>query len=336
MRFITYSLRRLLYLMPQLLGISIVTFVLIRLLPGNPANIMAGGFATAETIKSIEQKLGLDQPMYVQYFMYISRIFKGDFGDSWYTGQTVWADLLDRVPATLELLTLALFIAFVIGVPLGVYAAFRKGGFADRIVRSYAMMAGSLPDFWVSLIFIFFFYYLFSWVPAPMGRIDISLLTPERVTSFLLIDSVIAGDWQVFKSYVQHLILPVLTLAFVNMGAIVKMTQSTIDDLIESGFIRHANALGLKPSITRRIALKNALPPIITIVAVLFNFLFSGAVLVETIFGWGGIGQYAVQSIVNSDYAPIQAFVLVATVFSLFIYLVVDLIYFMIDPRIKT
>ncbi len=324
------------YVFPQMIGISIITFILIRLLPGNPASIMAGGFATEETIKAIEVKLGLDQPLYMQYFIYVKNVFNGDLGTSWYTGNPVAQDLLQRVPATLELLLLALFFAFLIGVPLGLYAAFKKGGVADRIVKNYGLLAGSLPDFWFGLILIFIFYHLLGWLPAPMGRLDLAIMVPPRVTGFLLIDSLLNGNIPALKSTVQHLILPVATLTFVNMAAIVKMTRSTVEELMDSGFLYFGQACGWKIDRSRKVALKNALPPIITITAVLFSFLFSGAVLVETVFGWGGVGQYAVQSVINSDFAPIQAFVLVAAVLNLLVYLVVDLIHFAIDPRIRT
>ncbi len=334
MRFLRYIAKRLVFLVPQLFGISFISFMLIRLLPGNPANIIAGGFATQETIKRIEIKMGLDKPLLTQYIIYLKNVLQGDFGTSWYTSNPVLTDFAQRVPATLELVTLSLLIALLLGIPLGVFSAARKKGWANRLVFFYSLLSGSLPDFWVGLILIFFLYYILHFLPAPLGRIDIAVPPPARITGMYLVDSLLTKDWTAFASSAKHLLMPVATLVFVNMAAIIKMTRSSMEDVLQSDFVYYLRAAGSTDGYVRRKALRNALPPVITIIAVLYGYLISGAVLVETVFGWGGLGQYAVQSITNSDFAPIQGFVLVTAILTLVLYLVVDLFYFFLDPRI--
>lgn len=335
MRFIKYIFKRLLFIFPQLLGISFVAFMLVRLLPGNPANIIAGGFATEETIQRIEQKMGFDKPLLTQYIIYLENVSKGDFGTSWYTSNPVVVDFSQRIPATLELVTLSLFIALIIGIPLGILASGKKKNASNKLVFFYSLLSGSLPDFWVGLILIYFLYYVLNILPAPIGRIALNIPPPTTITGMYTIDSLLTGNWQALSSSVKHLIMPVMTLVFVNMAAIIKMTRSSMEDVLESDYIYYLRSNGSNNFTIMKRALRNALPPIITIVAILYGYLISGAVLVESVFGWGGLGQYAVQSIKNSDFAPIQAFVLVTAVLTLVIYLVVDLLYFILDPRIK-
>ncbi len=335
MLLLKYVGKRLLFLIPQLLGISLIAFTLLRLLPGNPAHIIAGGFATEETIQRIEQQLGLDQPLPIQYWYYLRNVLHGDLGTSWYTSNPVIVDFAQRIPATLELVTLSLLVAVLLGIPLGVFSAANPKGGASRLVFFYSLLSGSLPDFWVGLILIFIFYFNLGVLPAPLGRLDLSIIPPTRITGMYLVDSLLTGNGRAFISSAQHLVLPVLTLAFVNMGAILKMTRSTMEELLRSDFVYYLRASGSRDSYVMRQTLRNALPPVITITAVLYGYLLSGAVLVEAVFGWGGLGQYAVQSIANSDFAPIQGFVLVTAVFTLFLYLIVDLLYFMLDPRTR-
>ena len=336
MRVLRYIGKRLIFIVPQLFGIILVSFLLVKLIPGDPAVLMLGPFATEEQLEMLRAEMGLQGTVLDQFWIYLTNLVQGDLGTSWQTTQPVLLDLFQRFPATLELITLALLLALVIGIPLGVAAAYFKRSIVKKFSDYYGLLAGALPDFWLGLVLIFFFYTLLGWVPAPLGRLDIALVPPPTVTNFLLIDSVIAGDWQALWSALGRLILPVVTLGVINAGPILKMTQSTMERMLESDFIRYAETCGLQRSVVIRRALRNSLPSIVTIVSVLYGFLIGGAVLVEIVFSWGGAGQYAVQCVLNADINPVLGFVLFSAIFSLVIYLIVDLIYFAVDPRIRS
>ena len=336
MRFIRFLGRRAIYLIPQLLGIVTIVFFLLRLLPGNPAQLIAGVAASDATIAAIEARLGLDEPMHIQYLLYLQNLLKGDMGDSWFTGASVTEDVISRFPATLELITISLLISLVLGIPLGVLIALRPGGPASRLTFFYGLLAGALPDFWVGLILVFFFFFRFDWAPAPFGRLGLLESVPALVTGFYTIDSIIGRNWETLKSALTHLALPVLTLVFVYMGAILKMTVSTMEEMLNSEFIDYARSFGLPRIRIMFYALRNAMPPVVTIIGIIYGFLLGGAVLVEQIFSWGGLGQYAIQSITHADYAPVQGFVLISALFNVIIYLLLDIFYFWLDPRVTT
>jgi ABC-type dipeptide/oligopeptide/nickel transport system permease component len=336
MRFIKYSLRRLVFLLPQLFAVSVIVFFLVRLLPGDPAYLIAGQFATEERVAEVRREMGLDRPIYEQYLVYLGNILKGDLGRSWRTSQSVTTDIASRLPATLELIGIAGFISVILGIPIGVYTAVKRRGIGDKALFVYGMLSGSIPDFWLGLILIYVFFSALGWVPGPIGRLDPIVETPPAMTGMYSIDALLAGRWDIFVSAVKHLILPVATLVLVYMTLIIKNTRSTVEEMLRTDFVEHARALGLPRSVQLRYALRNAMPPIVTVVGIVFWFLLGGAVLVETVFAWGGLGQYGVEAVVNSDYAPLQAFVLLAAVFTLIVFLLVDLAYFLIDPRIKS
>lgn len=335
MRFLRYAGKRLLFLIPQLVAVSLIVFFLVRLLPGDPAFLMAGQFATKERIEEVRRELGLDRPLAEQYLIYVGNVLEGDFGKSWRTSQSVTADIRQRLPATLELVLSAGILSVLLGVPIGVYTAVKRRGIADRGLFVYGMLAGSIPDFWLGLILIFIFFSKLGIVPGPIGQLDPILSAPPAVTGMIVIDALFAGRWEAFRSALAHLVLPVATLTLVYMTLVIKNTRSTVEDMMQSDFVEHGRALGLPRRILLRYALRNAMPPVVTVIGIVFWFLLGGAVLVETVFAWGGLGQYAVEAVVNSDYAPLQAFVLLAAVFTLVVFLLVDLAYFVIDPRIK-
>lgn len=335
MRILAYLGQRFIFILPQLLGIVLVSFLLVKSIPGDPAVLMLGPTATPDAIAGLREQMGLDQPLYVQFFIYVADLFKGDLGTSWQTTRPVLEDLLMRFPATLELVTYSLILAVIIGVSLGVASALNEGGWIARVSDLYGLSAGALPDFWLGLVLIFVFYTLLGWAPAPLGRIDLAVVPPLPVTGMYTIDSIIAGDFQSFRSALSHLVLPVLTLGVINAGPILKMTQSTMEKMLASDFSSYEVLCGLPRRLVTRHALRNALPSIVTIISVLYGFLIGGAVLVEIVFSWGGAGQYAVQGVLNSDLYPVLGFVLFSAIFSLLVYLVVDLIYFLVDPRIS-
>ena len=328
-------LARFAILVPQMLGVLLATFLLIRLLPGDPALLMLGNMATPEQIANLRERLGLTGSVWTQFVSYIRTVLQGDLGTSMFTSNPVTVDLLDRVPATLELITYAMLLTIIIGVSLAVIAVVRPKSIVDRASKVYGLAAGAVPDFWVALLLIYFLFYLSGIAPAPFGRIDAIVSAPPVVTGFLTIDSLLAGDIAAFKSAAGRLLLPVLTLAIVNAGALMKMTQMVFAENYRSEYVRHARASGLSEGQLIRSALRNSLPPIITMVGFLFGFLLGAAVLVETIFAWGGLGQYAVSAVMNSDYPALQGFVLVASAFILIVYTVVDVLYGLAHPRIE-
>lgn len=334
-RFLKFVAKRLAFIIPQLFAVSVIVFFLVRLAPGDPSFIIAGPYASQEHIQEVREEMGLDQPLVTQYVQYLERVFQGDLGVSWRTSQPVIQDIKQRFPATLQLVLGATFFSFIIGVPLGVVVAIRKGGAADKGVFVYGMLAGSLPDFWIGLILIFVFFYMIGVVPAPVGQLDVAIMTPEHVTGVYFIDAMLAGDWNAARSALGHLILPIATLVITFMPFVLKTTRSTVEEMLESPFVLQARACGLSRMTQLRYALRNSLPPVVTVTGIMVWFLLGGSVLVETIFAWGGLGQYAVESVVNSDYAPLQAFVLVAAVFTTIVFLVVDVVYYLLDPRIS-
>lgn len=335
MRIFTWLGKRLIFVVPQLFGIVLVSFLLVKSIPGDPAALMLGPTATQAAIDNLRISLGLDQPLYTQFFLYVGNLLQGDLGTSWQTTRPVLEDLLVRFPATLELVTLSLIVAIIVGVGFGVASARRPGGIAAKIADLYGLVAGALPDFWFALVLIFVFYTLLGWSPAPLGRIDIMVLPPPQITGAMTIDTLLAGDLQGFRSAVAHLILPVLTLGLLNAGPILKMTQATMERMLEADFSRYAVLSGIPQKLVVRQALRNSLPSVITIISVLYGMLIGGAVLVEIVFAWGGAGQYAVQGVLNSDIYPVLGFVLFSAIFSLIVYIVVDMIYFLLDPRIS-
>jgi peptide/nickel transport system permease protein len=335
MTLIPYVGRRLLFVLPQLVGILFVSFLMVKLIPGDPAVLMLGPFATPDSLAQLRAELGLDRSVLVQFLIYLGRAVHGDLGFSWQTTMPVTADLAQRFPATLELVTLGLLLALAIGIPLGVAGARYRQGPLRVAADYYGLLAGALPDFWLALVLIYVFYTLLAWAPPPLGRIDLSIVSPEPVTGSLLIDSLLARDWEAFRSAAAHLVLPVLTLGLINAGPILKMTQATTERMLDADFSRYAELCGLPRRVVVRQAFRNALPSVVTIVSVLYGFLIGGAVLVEIVFSWGGAGQYAVQGVLNADLNPVLGFVLYSAVLSLVIYLLVDLVYFAIDPRTR-
>jgi peptide/nickel transport system permease protein len=329
-----YFLRRLLYVIPQLIGITLITFLLVKLIPGDPARLMLGPLASEDTITLLRDHMGLNRTWPEQYLLYVWHAMHGDLGTSWQSGDPVEADLRQRLPATLELISYSLLLAVAVAIPLGVRAARKPGKASDRFAFGYGLAAGAVPEFWLGLILILVFYTKLGWASAPDGRLDVGVTPPPRITGAYTVDAFFTGDWTALGSAFKHLILPVATLAIVTIGPILKMTRSTMQQMLASDFTRYARLCGLPEPLVGRYALRNALPPVVTLVAVLYSFLIGGAVLVEFVFGWGGAGQYAVQGVLNADFAVVQGFVLVAAIISLVVYLVVDLIYFAIDPRL--
>src|SRR5579872_1117288 len=259
-----YVSRRLVLLAPQVLAVTTIVFFLNRLLPGDPAYMIAGSLATKDVIASVRKQMGLDLPLWDQYLGYLGRVAHGDLGKSWLTSSQVTDDILQRLPATLELISLALFMALCIAIPLGMLTALRPGTLVDRIASAYGMLAGAMPDFWWALFLVFVLFGKLQIVPAPIGRIDLALLPPPQITGFYTIDSILAEDWAAFWSAVGHLLLPSFTLAFVYAGPILKMARSTMAQALLGNFVQYARASGLPRWMIARYAMRNAMLPVIT------------------------------------------------------------------------
>ncbi len=330
-------LKRIASAIPSIIGVVIVTFVLARALPGDPAAYYAGSSATPESIAQIRAQLGLDRPLVVQFFDYVNRLAHGDLGLSVSSGKPVLADLTTRLPASIELTAAALMFALVIGLPLGVLAATRPGHLVDHLCRLVVTIGAAFPTFFVALVLVFVFYFKLGIAPEPLGRFnEIYFTLPPTVTGLLLVDTLIAGDLQAFVAAFGQLILPSISLGLFALAPIARMTRASMLAALGSDFCRTARAMGLSQGrIVFGYALRNAMLPIVNILGMVFSFLLGANVLVEQVFAWPGIGAYAVNAVIASDYAAVQGFVLMMAILYVLLNLFVDLIATAIDPRVR-
>jgi peptide/nickel transport system permease protein len=327
--------RRLAQAFVVLWGVTLITFVVARVLPGNPAYLLAGSNASNETIVAMKHRLGLDRSMVVQYGIYMRGLVHGDLGESFTTSNPVTTDLGQKLPATLELGIVALLIAIAISLPLGIAAARQPRGRAARVTDLLSAGGVALPQFWLGLMLIYFFFYKLAWAPAPIGRTTGE--TPHQVTGFLLIDSLLAGNLTDFRHALGALVLPAITLAVTVQPPLLQLVRVTMAKALGSDAVRTARAAGLSfHQVVYRDALRLALLPILNMIGLLFGVVLSSSVLVETVFSWPGIGQYAFQAINASDYAAVQGVVLVATVAYVGLYVLLDIAQLLIDPRLRT
>ena len=332
----TLIIKRVTMAIPSLIGVVIVTFLLTRMLPGDPAAYFAGPAATPQAIQEVRAKLGLDKPLIQQFGSYIFDLAHGNLGSSLTTGQPVITELRTRLPASAELTLLGLLVSIAIALPLGILAATRPNSLLDHACRIISTAGVSLPVFFTGLILVYVFYYLLGWAPAPLGRLDVFYVTPPQVTGFYLIDSLIAGDLQTFVAALKQLILPAVTLGVFSLAPIARMTRASMLAVLSSDFIRTARASGLSTwTVVITYAFRNAMLPVITTLGMVFSFLLGANVLVEKVFAWPGIGSYAVEALLASDFAPVQGFVLTMAVMYVALNLMIDILYGMIDPRIR-
>lgn len=326
---------RITHAIPVILGVVVVSFLLTRALPGDPAVYFAGAAADEESIAEIRTALGLDKPLYEQFIIYAGDVATGDLGNSLSTGQPVLEDLANRLPASLELTLTALFLSCCIAIPLGVLAATRPGSAVDHLCRVLVTAGVSLPTFFTGVVLIYVFYYLLGIAPSPLGRLDFIYIEPDHVTGFYLIDAAIAGDWETWLGALKQLVLPAVTLALFTLAPLARMTRAAMLSALSSDYIRTARAAGLtEDKVLFTYAFRNALLPVITTLGMVFSFTLGANVLVEKVFAWPGIGSYAVEALVVSDYAAVQGFVLAMALLFVALNLVIDLTYTLIDPRI--
>lgn len=336
MRLVRYAARRLLLLVPVLLGVTFIAFWLTRSLPGNPIDRVAGPYVSAERREEMKRAARLHLPFYQQFALYVADLVtKGDMGTSYTTAQPVARDLLERLPATFELTTLGMAAAVALALPLGIAGAVRRGGLLDHLSRVLSVVGVSMPIFWLGLVLLQVFYVRLDWVPAPTGRLSTMLSEPPRVTGMILVDALLAGDGEAFRDALAHMVLPVAVIALTAMAPLARIARSAMIEALESDYVRAAMAFGLPPRVVVfRHALKNALLPIVTMIAAVYGYALGGEVLVELVFSWPGLGLYAYNAILNGDFPAIQGFILLVTALYVAIYLVVDLLVAVIDPRV--
>ena len=330
-----FILRRLGGLLFVMVGVSILTFFLAQVVPVDPAASALGSNAREEQIEAYRQEMGLDKPAVIQYATYISRLLQGDLGNSIRTRRPVIDDLRDYLPATIELALAAMLVTVLVGTPLGILAALKRNSWVDGAARVLALIGGAMPIFYVGLVLLGIFYRQLQWLPGP-GRLDAVLQPPRHITGLFTVDALLTANWPIFKNAVAHLVLPAITLGLYSTAVLLRMTRSSMLDMLGQDFVRTARAKGLRERIViSRHVFKNALPPILTIVGILFGSLLSGAVLTETIFNWPGIGRYATTSVTTLDYPAVMGVTLVAAIIYPLMNTLVDIGYSLIDPRVR-
>ncbi len=330
-----FILKRLALLIPQLILVVVGAFLLLRLLPVDPVTQRVGIFATEEGRAAVKEELGLDASLGSQLGDFLGGIVRLDFGEAWTTGDPVFEEITQRFPITLQLIILGFMVAIAIAIPVALYIASRPGGKADKGTTVYALFAGAQPDFWWGLFFVYIFFFILGWFPAPLGLLDIHLIPPDGPTKFVLIDSLLDWDIEVFVSVLKHLALPVITLAFVLTGPILKIMRQAAMDVHASDYLLYAQAGGSPRQLRRRIIFRNALAPTLTVTGILFGFALGGAVIIETVFSLQGMGRYSLDRTLSVDFPAIQAAVSVMAAFVLFIYLLLDVMYAVLDPRVR-
>ena len=328
-----YIIKRLLMLIPVLLGTSIIAFSLIHLAPGDPARTMAGEHASQRTINAIREKYGLDKPLYIQYGIWLNRALHGDMGRSIVSNEYVTKEILDRFPNTFELTFFAMILAIAIGTMAGIISASKQYSALDYTFMGIALFGISMPVFWLGIMLMMIFGVYLRWLPIG-GRINI-LIPFHRITGFYLLDSIITGNFAALISTLRYLILPSTALATIPMATIARVSRSSMLEVLRQDFIRTERAKGLSERVViYKHAVRNAMIPVITVIGLNFGLLLAGAILTETVFSWPGIGRYVVNAVRMRDYPAVQGCVLFFAFFFVIVNLITDILYVYIDPRI--
>jgi peptide/nickel transport system permease protein len=328
-------LRRLVFVVFVLWGVTLMTFFLSRVAPGDPARLIAGPHANAAALENIRTIYGLDKPVWVQYFKYMGDLFQGNLGTSFVTRRSVRADLNAFLPATVELAFYALVLGSVLGLVVGIVAAVRRGSAVDVGARFLAIGGLSMPAFWLAMLFQLIFYSRLGWLPFG-GRLATGVAPPPHFTGIITVDALLSGRFGTFVQALKHLVLPVTTLALAEVGLIARIVRTSLLEELGEDYVRTARAKGLSGArVLVRHALRNALLPTVTVLGLEFGLLAGGVFLVETIFAWPGIGRYAYDAIRASDYNATMGVTLIVAVLYVGINLVVDVVYMYLDPRIR-
>ena len=326
---------RLVFLVAALFGVVTLSFLLVSVTPGDPAELIAGPVASESQVDAIRADLGLDQPLWDRYTDYIGGLLQGDLGKSYFTKQPIASEIATRLPATLELIALSVLVAALLGVAVGCVGAYFRGRLPDKVGRFATSVFQSVPDFFLGLLLIYFLFFVLGIAPAPTGQLGITEARPEKVTGFIPIDALIAGNTATFVSALQHLMLPVLTLGLVYSAYFAKTSRSTVGKALNSQQAQFARALGLPERTVLRYAFVEARSTIVTYAGVIFAALLGGEAIVERIFAWDGVGTWALQGILRLDVPVVQGMVLVAGAITLITYTLLDIVVGLLDPRIS-
>lgn len=329
-----YVGKRILFLPVAIIVVLTLAFAIVNLTPGNPAVVIGGELASDELIAEIESELGLDQPLHERYWEYITGVLTLDLGESYFSQRPIIDEIRYRLPNSLELVILSLSVAALIGLANGALGARYRGGWIDRTTRGITSVFQSVPDFFIGILLIYLLYYQLNIAPAPVGRLGLLETQPPQVTGGLFVDALIAGQWDTFLSLAAHAVLPVLTLGLFYSAYFAKVSRTLLIDALGSKQVEFARALGLRNRTQLLYAFRQARTPIITYGAILFAALVGGGAIVETIFAWGGLGQWAIDSILKLDIPAIQGFILITGLVTLATYLLLDVLTIALDPRI--
>jgi peptide/nickel transport system permease protein len=325
--------RRALLLVPLLVLVSFLCFMLVRLGGQDPVAMLAGPTATAAEIEMVRRGLALDQPLWTQFLVWLGKLLQGDLGRSWISNRPVLSELLDRAPATLELLLYGVGLGAVVGIPVGLKAAQRPDGMFDQVSRFLSLLGFSTPTYWLGLVMLFVFFYLLGWAPPGMGRISLMVEPPPRITGSYMIDALLSGHGEAAASAAAQLVLPVICIAIISAAPIVKQTRAIAQEVLASDYIRYARAQGLPKRDLRRMVMRNSMVPVVTFIGTELAGLVGTTALIEYVFAWGGVGQYGLNAIIQGDFAVVQGYVLLLAVFSVLVFLAVDLAVMLLEPR---
>lgn len=329
-----YFIKRLLLLIPVVLGVSVLVFIIMHVFTSDPSANILGQHASQEQIDALRQQLGLNDPLYKQYLNFITGILQGDFGTSLITKSSVATEIFSRFPATIELAIISIIVASIVGITLGVLSAVKQNSIIDYLCMGTSLVGVSMPIFWLGLILIVIFSVTLGWLPVS-GRATIGM-EPAKITGLYLLDSLLSGDMAAFFDSLEHLVLPVIALASYSTAIIARMTRSAMLEVLGQDYIRTARSKGLVESIIiRSHGLRNTLIPVTTVIGLQLGSLLGGAVLTETVFSWPGIGSYTIDAILKSDFPVVQGAVMIMAIVFVLVNLLVDLLYAFIDPRIK-
>jgi len=331
---LAYITRRIFIMIPTLLGMSVIVFFMLHLTPGDPAELLMGERASEEALQDIREHLGLNKPVYVQYGIFLKQLLQGDLGETIWTRQKVWIEVKQRFPATIELAVVALFISCVLGMILGIISATRQYSIFDYLSMLGALIGVSMPIFWLGLVFMLFFSLNLGWLPMS-GRLSVGVEL-QTITNFYVLDSILTGNWEALRDVLWHIIMPAFTLSTIPTAIIARMTRSSMLEVLRQDYIKTAKAKGLSQfKVVFKHALRNALIPVVTTIGLQFGVLLCGAILTETIFAWPGVGKWMYDAVMQRDYMVIRGGTLFLASIFIVINLCVDVLYAVINPRIK-
>ncbi len=331
---LAYIIRRLMIMVPTLLGVTVIVFLMLHATPGDPAELLLGERATEEALHQVREHLGLNEPLHVQYGLFLKRLMKGDLGETIWTRQKVWTEVKQRFPATIELALVALFISCFAGMILGIISATKQYSIFDYVSMLGALAGVSMPIFWLGLVFMLIFSLNLGWLPLS-GRLSIDV-DLEIITNFYILDAVLTRNWPAFKDAVWHIIMPAVTLSTIPTAIVARMTRSAMLDVLRQDYIKTAKAKGLSQlKVIFKHALRNAMIPVVTTIGLQFGVLLGGAILTETIFAWPGVGKWMYDAVMQRDYMVIQGGTLFIAALFVVINLCVDVMYAIINPRIS-